>query len=812
MKKKIFIGTAIVLLGLVTLAAAGALGLYLWAARDLPSFKEITDYNPSLVTTVYARDGEVLGHFYRERRFLVQLDEMPDFLVKAFLAAEDRGFYEHPGIDVTAIFRAMVRNIRAGDIRQGGSTITQQIIKRLLLTPEKSYERKLKEAILAYRLESYLSKDDIITIYLNHIYLGARSYGVEAAARSYFGKHVDELSLAEAAVLAGLPQAPSRYDPYRNPQSAKARQEYVLGQMLTADWITREEYDEAINAPLEYTSMPDPSWKTGAYYLEEVRRWLVNYMSRENMGSMGITLDRYGEDAVYESGLHVYTAVDLDHQRAAEQAVRDGLIASTKRRGWRGPIKKLAPGEMAEFLSSQKDVLQKLASGEWVQAVVNKVSDSGAEVQFGNFEGWIPVKSMSWCREPDPKKAPEQVPAVSDARKVLAIGDVVWVSRADLDAMDDKDKKAFKPSAEGQVPLNLEQEPVVQGALVSLEPPTGEVRALVGGYDFQKSHFNRATQAHRQPGSAFKPIVYSAALDAGFTPASVVIDAPVEYRFGGRVWRPGNFENEFFGPTLFRTALVKSRNTVTVRIAERMGVDQIIRRAHSLGLDAEFPRNLSISLGSVAVTPYNLCEAYTAFARGGTAVEPRMVLAVKGAWGDDLFMSAPDVREAISPQNAYIMTNILEDVVQHGTGWRAKVLNRPVAGKTGTTNDEQDAWFMGFTPYLLTGVYVGFDQLTPMGRFETGSRAASPIWVQYRQAVEESYAPEEFPVPPDIVHVNIDLATGKVADGTGGESKFLPFMAGTQPMTSVIGAVPVGGNETGVSASPLSPEDLFKQF
>jgi penicillin-binding protein 1A len=378
--------------------------------------------------------------------------------------------------------------------------------------------------------------------------------------------------------------------------------------------------------------------------------------------------------------------------------------------------------------------------------------------------------------------------------------------------MDDKDKKAFKPSAEGQAPLNLEQEPVVQGALVSLEPPTGEVRALVGGYDFQKSHFNRATQAHRQPGSAFKPIVYSAALDAGFTPASVVIDAPVEYRFGGRVWRPGNFENEFFGPTLFRTALVKSRNTVTVRIAERMGVDQIIRRAHSLGLDAEFPRNLSISLGSVAVTPYNLCEAYTAFARGGTAVEPRMVLAVKGAWGDDLFMSAPDVREAISPQNAYIMTNILEDVVQHGTGWRAKVLNRPVAGKTGTTNDEQDAWFMGFTPYLLTGVYVGFDQLTPMGRFETGSRAASPIWVQYRQAVEESYAPEEFPVPPDIVHVNIDLATGKVADGTGGESKFLPFMAGTQPMTSVIGAVPVGGNETGVSASPLSPEDLFKQF
>ncbi|MFW5735216.1 MAG: transglycosylase domain-containing protein, partial [Oceanidesulfovibrio sp.] len=397
MKKKIFIGTAIVLLGLITAGAAGALGLYLWAAHDLPSFKEITDYNPPLVTTVYARDGDVLGHFYRERRFLVQLEDMPDYLVKAFLAAEDSGFYDHPGIDVTAIFRAMVKNIRAGDIKQGGSTITQQIIKRLLLTPEKSYERKLKEAILAYRLESYLSKDDIITIYLNHIYLGARSYGVEAAARSYFGKHVSELTLAEAAVLAGLPQAPSRYDPYRHPERAKGRQKYVLGQMLEAGWISQEQYEEALNAPLEYTAMPDPSWEVGAHYLEEVRRWLIEYLSRDNMEAMGLSLDRYGEDAVYESGLHVYTAIDLDHQRAAEDALRDGLEASTKRRGWRGPIQKLAPGQIAEFLAGQEDVVQDLASGGWVQAVVDKVSATGAEVLFGNFQGWIPVKSMAWC-------------------------------------------------------------------------------------------------------------------------------------------------------------------------------------------------------------------------------------------------------------------------------------------------------------------------------------------------------------------------------------------------------------------------------
>ncbi|QJT10926.1 penicillin-binding protein 1A [Oceanidesulfovibrio marinus] len=809
MKKKILIGIAIGLLGLITIAAAGGLGLYLWAARDLPSFKKITDYNPPLVTTVYARNGDVLGHFYRERRFLVRLEEMPDYLVKAFLAAEDRGFYEHPGIDPSAIFRAMVKNFLAGDIRQGGSTITQQIIKRLLLTPEKSYERKLKEAILAYRLESYLSKDDIITIYLNQIYLGARSYGVEAAARSYFGKHVGELSLAEAAVLAGLPQAPSRYDPYRHPERAKQRQRYVLEQMLDAGWITQDQFDEAVNAPLEYSAMPDPSWQVGAYYLEEVRRWLIDYMSRENMNAMGATLDRYGEDAVYESGLHVYTAIDLDHQRAAEKALHDGLIASTKRRGWRGPIKTLAPSAMEDFLARQKDVVQRLASGEWVEAVVKEVSATGATVELGNFEGWIPVKSMHWCRKPDPKKATEQVPSVSDARKVLSIGDVVWVSRA---SGDDKGKKSKATPEEGQIPLELEQEPEVQGALVSLEPPTGEVRALVGGYDFQKSNFNRATQAHRQPGSAFKPIVYSAAIDAGFTPASIIIDAPTEYRFGGRVWRPSNFEGEYYGPTLLRTALVKSRNTVTVRIAERMGVDAIIDRAHALGIEEEFPRNLTISLGSVAVTPYNLCEAYTAFAREGTVIKPRMVLAVKGAWGDDLYQSAPEVREAISPQNAYIMDTLLQDVVQHGTGWRAKVLDRPVAGKTGTTNEEHDAWFMGFTPYLLTGVYVGFDQLTPMGRFETGSRAASPIWVQYRQAVEDTYQPEEFPVPPDIVHVNIDLKTGKVADGSSNDTEFLPFIAGSQPSAAVAGYMSPGANGTAGDAGPSSPEDLFKQF
>ncbi len=807
--KRILLGVAITALLLATLAAASAVGVYMWAARDLPSFQRITDYNPSLVTTVYDRSGAVLGHFYREKRFLVRLQDMPDHLVRAFLAAEDSEFFKHPGVDLMAIARAMVKNLAAGDIRQGGSTITQQIIKRLLLTPEKSYERKIKEAILAYRLENYLSKEDILTIYLNHIFLGARSYGVEAAARSYFGKHVGELSLAEAAVLAGLPQAPSRYDPYRHPERAKARQKYVLGRMLTLGWITQQQYDNALNAPLEYTAMDDPSWRVGAYYLEEVRRFLIDYLSEENMAAQGVTLDRYGEDAVYESGLHVYTAVDLEHQRAAEAALRNGLEASTKRRGWRGPLQTLTPQAIAEFLADQEGVLEDLASGEWVQVVVTEVSREGAVARFGNFQGHLPVASMRWCRTPDPKKAPEQVPPVNDAREVLKVGDVVWASRVDLASLDADDRKRHTPPAEGMVPMALEQKPLVQGALVSIEPPSGEVRALVGGYDFQESHFNRATQAVRQPGSLFKPFVYSAALDAGFTPASIIMDAPVEFRFGGKVWRPGNFENKHFGPTLFRTALVKSRNTVTVRIAQRMGIDKVIERAKAMGVDSELPRNLSISLGSVGVTPLNICEAYTAFAREGTLIEPRMTLAVKGAWGEDLYLNAPEVREAISPQNAYIMDAILKDVVQHGTGWRAKVLNRPVAGKTGTTNNEQDAWFMGFTPYLLTGVYVGFDKLTPMGKFETGSRAASPIWVDYRRVVEERYPARDFPTPPDIVHVNIDPATGRQALGVEEETIFLPFIAGTEPKRRIMPGppLPTGPAEIVDPTNPRDPMD-----
>ncbi len=767
-------------------AVAGAVGVYMWASRDLPGFKKIADYKPPLVTTVYAKDGEILGYLYREKRFLVRLEDMNPMLPKAFLAAEDKSFYEHEGVDPVAILRATIKNIKAGQNVQGGSTITQQIIKRILLTPERKYKRKLKEAILAYRLENYLSKDEILTIYLNQIYLGAKAYGVEAAARTYFGKHVRDLTLAECAVLAGLPPAPSRYNPYRHPEAAKTRQLYVLDRMLELNWITKAEYDQAKDEPLKYESMEDVSWKVGPYYLEEVRRWLVDYLSKENLEKQGITLERYGEDAVYESGLHVYTAMDIDHQRAAEKAVHDGLVASSKRRGWQGPLENLtSQKDIENFLRKESVTPGLVASGEWFKVLVTKVENKGAHVRMGQYKGYIPVSTMGWCRKPNPKLAPEQVAKITNANKVLNPGDVVlakWlqpeskVKVSQTGEEQEEDTAPAVPDMSGEVQLSLEQHPKVQGALVSIEPPTGEVRAMVGGYSFEDSQFNRATQAYRQPGSSFKPIVYSAAMDNGFTPGSVVVDAPIVIRYGKKVWKPANFSHKFFGPTLLRTALAKSRNLVTIRIAQRIGIRKVIERAKAMGLTPEFPPYLPICLGAVAVTPMNLCQAYTAFPRGGSTIEPQLVLTVMGPWGEPVYKNEPKVTNAISPQNAFIMSKLLEEVVNGGTATRAKKLGRPLAGKTGTTNEERDAWFMGFTPYLLTGVYVGFDQIRPMGRFETGSRAALPIWLEYRMAIENKYPEEDFKQPEGVVFRQVTFAD-RQSDGSLRSGTYnLPFM------------------------------------
>ena len=799
MKKFLIIVAIIIGIGVLG-AVGGAVGLYYWAASDLPGFKSITDYNPPLVTTVYARDGQVLGHFYKEKRFLVTMDEISHWVPKAFLAAEDSSFYEHEGVDISAIFRAFVKNLKAGHVVQGGSTITQQVIKRLLLTPEKSYQRKLKEAILAYRLEKYLTKDEILTIYLNQIFFGAHAYGIESAARVYFGKNAKDLTLAEAALLAGLPRAPSRYNPYHAPEVAKSRQRYVLGRMLETGFIDRDQYEHAMDQPLDYKGDTDPSWERGAYYLEEVRRWLI---------------DHFGEDTVYTAGLQVYTPADLKHLDAAEAAVRKGLEDSAKRRGWPGPAEHLAQGQYETFFIENEVEPGDLASDEWIKVLVRKVEESGADVEFGDYKGRVSVETMAWCRDPDPSKAPEDVKDVKDARKVLEAGDVVWASLVEPLAREELPDAENATTTVEQLKertwkLALQRRPVVEGALVSIKPDTGEVLALVGGYDFDRSHFNRATQARRQPGSAFKPIVYSAALDNGFTPSSVILDAPIVYQdeINDRLWKPENFEGVFYGPTLLRTALVKSRNLVTIRVAKRLGIETIIERAKALGLEADFPHDLSVSLGSASVTLINMCQAFTNFARMGSHVEPRMVLRVESAWGEELYASEVKVTESISPQTAFIIDRLLQEVVRDGTGWRARALGRPVAGKTGTTNDEQDAWYIGFAPYLLTGVYVGFDQLTPMGKWETGSRAASPIWVNYRKAVEEDYPVQDFRQPPGVVMARIDPDSGLLAGPGSEQSYFLPFKSGTQPVRT---AQDAGPGKTRPGSSGSGGEDLMKQ-
>ena len=723
----------------------------------LPEFDKVMNYRPALVTMVYARDGELMGMFGREKRFLAPLAQIPAHVVNAFLAAEDSAFYEHEGVDLQAIFRAFSKNVAAGGIVQGASTITQQVIKRLLLTSQKSYIRKAKEAILAYRLERRLTKNEILSIYLNDIFLGAGAYGVEAAARIYFGKHVTDLTLSEGALLAGLPKAPTTYNPYHDPKVAKERQQYVLGRMLELAWISQEEHDTALAAPLEYRSMEDPTFGRGAYYLEEVRRTLISSLTAEAVQAMGFDTNATGEEALYTLGLQVFTSMDMKHQIAAEDALRRGLEDASKRAGWKGPVKTITPDRFKEFLEGDGALPPgRLPQGQ-VLARVTRVSAEGAEVQLGQKKGRIPAASMSWAKKP---RGP--------AGSALAVGDVIWVTL-------DEPAQYLDPTV-SHVACTLQPIVKIQGALVSMEPNTGDVTAMVGGYDFHESSFNRATQAQRQPGSSFKPIVYSAAMDNGFTPASVLYDRPLSIWDAGskKLWEPKNYSNKYYGPTLLTTGLALSRNLVTIQVADRIGMNKVAERARDLGL-GDHPAYLSVALGSQVVTPISLVQAYTAFANGGVVSSPRLMASLADNQGRQLRFFEPQLRQAISPQNAYIMANMLKHVVLRGTATKARVLNRPLAGKTGTTNEERDAWFLGFAPYLVTGVYVGYDDFSPMGKQETGARAALPIWIDYRQQVEAEYPVKDFPVPEGIV-------TRTVYDvgEHGGRSFELAFIAGQE--------------------------------
>lgn len=796
-ERKGFLSTVlliIITIGVVALLGAG--GYVAFLVARLPKIDRLTDYKPPIVSQVYGDDGTLVGEFYLERRLVVPVNKMPRKLIQAFVAAEDSSFYSHKGIDYFGIVRAAFKNIISLRKKEGASTITQQVTKTMLLTPEKKLSRKIKEAFLAKRMEERLTKDEILYLYLNQIYLGAGSYGVEAAAETYFGKSVDQLNLAEMAVLAGLPKAPNAYSPIKNLAKAKERQNYVLERMTREGYITEAEADHARNTVL--TIMPGRRAMNDqvAYFLEQMRIYLEQ---------------QYGEDQLYKGGLKIYTTMNAGMQRAAYEAVRSGLKEVDKRQGFRGAANYLQTGEIDQFCSKVEEAIDSAAlkQGETYNGVVTAVDAAKgvATVRVGDRYGLLDRKGMSWAG---------RLTLVSNYGKPekpsrsIGLGAVLEVQVVTPDQ-----------NRQGAV-FALDQTPEVQGALVSVDPLTGGVKAMVGGYDFRKSQFNRAVQAKRNAGSAFKPIIYAAALEKGLTAATVIEDAPVVYPAGlGKTWSPKNYDHEYRGPISMREALTHSVNIASVKILEIVGVDYAISFAQRLGITAKMEPNLSLALGTASVSPLELTAAYAVFANQGRLVPSYYIVKVTDSEGRVLeehppplppeppvedspeegtegvaspVPAAPPVVklpsagtpvairavQAVTPEIAYLVTNLMESVVQSGTGYRAAAIKRPVAGKTGTTNDMKDAWFVGYVPQLATGVWVGFDnQSRSLGASGSGGQAAAPIWADYMQKAVAVMPIQGFVAPADISVVRVNPKSGKLARGSGGSLE--SFVSGTEP-------------------------------
>jgi len=750
------------LLLVVVMAGAGVLIYALWFfGRDLPDYRQLANYEPPIVTRVYAGDGRLIGEFADEKRVFVPIGVVPKQVINAFIAAEDQHFFLHPGVDFLGMARAAITNLKnLGTDRRpvGASTITQQVAKNFLLTSEVSLERKFKEIILAFRIERAFTKHEILELYLNEIFLGQRSYGVAAAALTYFGKSLDELSIPEMAYLAALPKAPNNYHPVRNHEAALSRRNYVIERMREEGFISDAEALDAKITPLEVELGPGAVAARANYFVEEVRRELV---------------ERYGEDALLRGGLVVRTTVDPNMQEIADRVLRKGLIAYDMRHGWRGPLATMEPGtDWADKLTAME---RPHGLGGWRVAVVLDVEADTVQIGLGDgLRGQIPLAELTWAR---PWQEEQTLgPKVSTARDVLSVGDVIAVEAVESDA----EGNAYPPST-----FALRQVPDVEGALVAMDPHTGRVLAMSGGYSFQRSQFNRATQAARQPGSAFKPFVYLAAMDNGFTPASIVLDAPVVIKSEelGK-WKPENYSKKFYGPIPLRIGLEKSRNLMTIRLAQTLGVDVIARYGERFGISDHLPLELGTALGSSETTTLRLTTAYAMLVNGGKRIAPTLIDRVQDrrgttvfrhdrrpcdgclgvAWENQPVPAVPDQREQVAdPATVYQVVSMLQGVVTRGTGWRVRAVHKPIAGKTGTTNEYFDAWFMGFTPDLAVGVWVGFDQPRTLGRSETGSRAASPIFTDFMMEALADKPSVPFRIPQDIKLIRINADTGQPA-------------------------------------------------
>ena len=764
------------------LAGIGVAAVYLTTvANALPDYTVLKDYQPPVTTRVHAADGTLLAEFARERRLFQPIETVPPLLVHAFLSAEDKDFYNHGGIAIDGVFRAVRDNVLArmdgnSAIQGGGSSITQQVAKNFLLSSEQTWDRKIQEALLAIRIESTFSKDRILELYLNEIFLGLNSYGVAAAALNYFDKALYQLTLSEAAYIAALPKGPNNYHPFRRPQAAIERRNWVIDRMVENGYVTSEEAAVAKNEPLNVIPRAGGSQLYSAeYFTEEVRRELAKL---------------YGEDQLYGGGLSVRTTLEPRLQEYARRALMDGLIAYDHTKGFREPVASIEIGE--DWGLDVAKIIPLSDVPEWQLAVV--LDMSGNEAQIG--------------LRPDSLVGG----AVGDERAVgtLSGPEIKWVSRS-LDSFLKVGDVVYVSPVSGKTGIyTLEQVPEIEGALVAMDPRTGRVLAMVGGFSYAMSEFNRATQALRQPGSSFKPIVYAAALDNGYTPASVVLDAPVEIRNGdGSIWRPENYAQEFYGPQTLRRGIERSRNVMTVRLAKDIGMPLVAEYARLFGVYDSMQPVLAMALGAGETTDMRMTAAYATIANGGRKIVPTLIDRVQDRYGVTVYrhdqrfcqgcsaeawtgQGEPTIidnrEQVLDPMTAYQITSMMEGVVQRGTGTAAKVLNRPVAGKTGTTNDYKDAWFVGFTPELAVGVYVGYDKPRSMGSSVTGGSFAVPIFTNFMAKALEGEPATPFVEPSGMSNAWINPNTGvKAFDGEAGIQE--AFKPGTGPnlMTSVIG-------------------------
>lgn len=795
------------LLLLSIIAGIATVGSVMWHfGRDLPDYRQLADYQPPITTRLYAGDGRLITEYAVEKRVFVPVSAVPRRVVDAFLSAEDKNFYQHHGLDLTGLARAVIVNARnfGSDRRPvGASTITQQVAKNFLLTNEVSIERKIKEAILALRIEQAFSKDHILELYLNEIYLGYGSYGVAAAALNYFNKTLDQLTVAEAAYLAAVPKAPNNYHPVRKHAAALERRNWVIMRMLEDGNVSQEEAGTALEEPLQTRDRDETEYVRGAgFFAEEVRRQIVA---------------RYGENSLYKGGLAVRTTLDPTYQRIAEKALHSGLVAYDRRHGWRGALAELAdPGAWQQTLGTFRPPLG--TPEHWGLAAVLKVERERIIVGFADGStGTVPFSLMKWANPRSPGH-------IVKTRDIILVGET-----------------------ERPHEYSLEQLPKVEGALVAMDPHTGRVLAMVGGFSSERSEFNRATQALRQPGSALKPFIYLAALESGFSPSTLIMDAPFVYDQGPGLppWKPKNYSGQYYGPTTLRVGLERSRNLMTIRLAQSTGMDKVARTAEIFGIDQKFPRNLAASLGAGETTVLRLTTAYAMLANGGRRIMPTLVDRIQDRSGStvyrhdmrpcpncrDIFWTGqpmpeiPDYREQIAdPRSIYQIVHILEGAVQYGTARRLAPLGVPMAGKTGTTNDSNDTWSVGFTPDLVVGVFVGFDEPKSLGKRETGASTALPVLHDFMKDALKGKPVRPFSVPRGIQLVRVDHRSGRLAMPGDSDVVQEAFKVGNSPgfsPTSVVdGSAHALAPETGSSDDStvitdedalLGPADVYRE-